>query len=132
MQSFYRYLLTGVTAAFADFGIFFLTYRSLLHFEAQAGYPEQWANAAGMITGFVLSFLLNRQWSFQSRGPIGSQFLRALLLLACNTLVGGWILTVCMQLGLSAYACKIGLQTVLVFWNFWAYKHLIYTHEPGL
>jgi len=128
--TFVRYILVGGLAAMLDYGMFLVVNYVLT---AQTSgllwlmYPEQWANSAGMMSGFLLAFILNRNWSFRSTGSQKRQFILSVLLLLTNNIVcGALIVLLCRDLHMMPSLAKPLLQALVVIWNYLIFKYLIY------
>lgn len=70
-----KYLLVGVVNTLVGLGIIYLS-MYFFHFEIIA------ANVLGYSVGILVSFTLNRKWTFDSQGHVVSSFFRYLLVLA--------------------------------------------------
>lgn len=70
-RDLYRYALCGAGAVAADYGAFGLLTR-------EGGLPLPLAEAISRPCGGLVSFVLNRQWTFRDRRsrPLGAQMLR--------------------------------------------------------
>jgi len=69
-RTFIRFALVGIINSLSSlFIIFFAMY---------SGFDDVLANAIGYSCGFVISFLLNRQWTFINRGSLATNFARFL------------------------------------------------------
>ncbi len=77
---------------------------------------------------FWLVFLLNRQWSFQSKGNIYLQVFKYLLLFIFNNIVGNILLMrfLVETVGISTDIAPFFKMAMIVIWNYFIYKHLIY------
>jgi putative flippase GtrA len=80
-HSAFRYAVTGVLSAGADFGLLYALH-SLL------GLALPIAAFIAVAAAFVFNYLLNRVWSFGSNAPVGREFVRYVLLGCVN-----WVLT---------------------------------------
>lgn len=128
-----RYLIVGATSAFFDFAVYQITLWvfSSLHNHLPV-YPEKLANTCGMLVGFLMSFTLNKYWSFNAKDHAMRQFFQSVLLLAFNTLIGAFLITFFIrELQMQSSIAKILLQAVLVSWNYYIFKHIIYRRSHG-
>jgi putative flippase GtrA len=80
MWVFLKYLMVGAVNTVAGFAIIVFCLE-ILHFQPVA------ANAIGFAAGLVISFLLNRSFSFRSSVPIGSGLTRFAAVAAAGYLV---------------------------------------------
>lgn len=69
-----RYALVGLVNTVVGLGVIY----GAMYFLGFADIP---ANALGYMVGVIVSFLLNRQWTFRDTGPIGSALVRFLAVL---------------------------------------------------
>ena len=116
-----RYLITGFTA----FGIEYALYVMLLKW---AGLHYILASVIVYALVFWFSFLVNRIWSFKSKGNIKRQFIQYGALFAFNLVVSNIFL---MKLftdvfGISELISPFLKMACVVCWNFLIYKCIIY------
>lgn len=72
------------------------------------GLGEVAANATGYATGLMLSFGLNRQWTFRQRGPLLPHVLRFATVMLLAWLVNVAVLLELMRWGVSAVFAQAG------------------------
>jgi len=116
-----RYLITGFTA----FGIEYALYVMLLKW-AELHYILASVIVYALV--FWFSFLVNRIWSFKSKGNIKRQFIQYGALFAFNLVVSNIFL---MKLftdvfGISELISPFLKMACVVCWNFLIYKYIIY------
>lgn len=77
------------------------------------------ANALGYGVGILVSFALNRQWTFGARGGVGEAFFRYLLVVAVAYFANlGSVLFLIDSLGVNGYiaqACGVPVYTLAVY-----------------
>lgn len=115
-----RYLITGGLAAGAEYSLFYVL--NLL-----AGLSLILSNSAAYTSGFIISFILNRVWSFESKGHLGRQLLLYSILFGINLILSNILVSFFTnQLGLATMISKAIAMGVIVLWNFVIYKKIIY------
>jgi putative flippase GtrA len=126
-HSAFRYLFIGVTSVAFDAGLLYA-----LHTWLRVWLPL--ATFTAVASAFVLNFALNRVWSFGSRGPVGRQFVKYLLLSCVN-----WVFTVAVVQALAAAGVyymigKLIALAMTTVGNYIAYRRWIFSdgsREPG-
>ena len=77
------------------------------------------ANLVGYIVGFLISFVLNRNWTFEHKGPILNAALQWTLVVSLAYLVNLSIVITCHQyMGINAYVSQlfgVAAYTILTF-----------------
>ncbi len=118
-KQFVRYLITGISAALLEYLIF-----NILFFLTKALYVS---NTAGMTAGLVLSFALNRVWSFESRGRIDRQLVMYIALFIVNLLISNYAIHILADvIGILPALSKAMVMGMIVIWNFVIYRKVIY------
>jgi len=123
LAQFGKYVVTGLLSAAAEFSLLYLL-------TEYAGLWYILSNTAGYTAGFLLGFIINRSWSFRSKGSIVRQFLLYGLLFLVNLLLSNvfmYLLT--SAAGLPYMLSKVFVAGMIVLWNFTIYKKVIYTEE---
>lgn len=99
-MAFIRYLLVGVVNTLVGLGTIYFAMYFL-------GMRIAFANAAGYLVGILVSFILNRNWTFGSQGPVAPSFLRFLLVLVVGYVANlVTVLFVHTRLELNAYVAQ--------------------------
>lgn len=75
IKQFFKFGLVGILNTLITLAVIFL----LMHF-SPASYVI--ANAAGYILGFINSFILNKTWTFKSKGPVGKESIGFIIVFA--------------------------------------------------
>lgn len=115
-----RYLITGGLAAGAEYSLFYVL--NLL-----AGLSLILSNSAAYTSGFIISFILNRVWSFESKGHLGRQLLLYSILFGINLILSNILVSFFTnQLELATMISKAIAMGIIVLWNFVIYKKIIY------
>jgi putative flippase GtrA len=127
-----RYLFVGGSAAVVDFVVFVVVLHllTMVNFATSGTspfYPEQLANAASLLCGFLFSFFLHRFWSFRSTGNPYPQLAKTILLVIINTAVSSALISVLARdFGLNIKIAKLILQGLVASWNYLIFNYLIY------
>lgn len=115
-----RYLATGLLAAALEYGLLILL----------TEYVGLWyiiSNSIAYASGFAVSFLLNRYWSFQSRENIVKQFLQYAALFSLNLILNNVLMYLFTNTaGIPYTISKLIVMSMVVVWNFIIYKKVIY------
>lgn len=117
-----RYLISGFAAFSAEYLLFAFLY-------AYAGLTDIFSNSIAMAAGFMLSFTLNRVWSFKSKDNVLKQLLLFGILFAINLgISNAAIRTLSNTMGITPMLSKIVVMGVIVVWNFIIYRKVIYKY----
>lgn len=119
-RQFLRYLIIGGASFVLEYAIFYLFLRGL----------DWWyllANTLAYLLVFGFNFLLNRFWTFQSRGDIKRQMFLYTALLGFNLVMTNLVLYALTDgANIPAQLAKIIVMGCVVMWNFILYKKVIY------
>lgn len=130
-RQFTRYVIVGGSSFIFEYTLFTLIY----HFYKDRGVQvlgfnvtgEIFANSVSIFIAFWFCFILNRIWSFQSKGNILRQFLYYLGLFAFNMLATNFLIhAMLVYLGISPRISKVLVMGAVVLWNFVIYRTVIY------
>lgn len=117
---FIRYLVTGFSSFGLEYGIFFVMYYFMDIYEVIA-------NSTSIFIAFWFNFLLNRFWSFKSKGDLGKQVVQYLMLFAFNmTFSNLFIYAFSEYTPISPLITKVMVMCFIVMWNFILYKKVIF------
>ena len=121
IQQLIRYLVTGFTA----FGIEYAMYVFLLKV---VGLHYILASVIVYALVFWFSFIVNRIWSFKSKGNISKQLLQYGLLFSFNLVVSNIFIMKLLTdvIGLDPLISPFIKMAFVVSWNFLIYKYIIY------
>lgn len=115
-----RYLATGLLAAALEYGL-------LILLTEYAGLWYIISNSIAYASGFAVSFLLNRYWSFQSRENIVKQFLQYAALFSLNLILNNILMYLFTNTaGIPYTISKLIVMSMVVGWNFIIFKKVIY------
>lgn len=119
IQQFIRYLITGSLAFIVEYSFFYLLDR--------LNFWYVYSNSIAMICGFLLSFFLNRNWSFKSKRNTKKQFIMYGVLFLINIGISNGLMFVFVEkLYIQPVFSKLLAIGALVCWNFFIYKKLIF------
>jgi len=115
-----RFLMVGALNTLVGLSVIFMA-------KAIAGAGDVTANVAGYGVGFVLSFLLNRTWTFGHRGDRWSAMGRFLLVFAVAYALNlAVVLLLVRGLQLNGYLSQmLGVVPYTVF-SYFAARHLVF------
>ena len=122
----------GGSAVVVDFAIFeilllIIGAENMINIAGHIIEPEKIANTAAVIGGFIYSFILNRSWTFKSRGSAVKQLVLMAALLVINTVISNEAISF-MGRGLSVpfAVAKPVMQVAVAVWNYFIYDKIIY------
>lgn len=116
-----KYVIVGFTSAGIEFALLHILTTAL-----QVSVIP--ANSIAYACSFIVNFLLNKFWSFASRGDMKKQLIRYSLLFGLNLAVSNTIMYVLTSfIHLPVMAAKVFAVGAVVSWNFVIYKKIIYT-----
>jgi len=105
-----RFLVGGGSAVVTDF----IAYKLLM----LAGLDRNLSKAISFILGSAVGFVINKCWTFESKGFSGREILRYVILYSCtaaiNTLVNKIALMI-VPVEVLGFLCATGVSTVLNF-----------------
>ena len=119
-----KYGVTGGSALLADYSGFVFLYSFLRT-------PLWVASTLSLVIGFLVSFLLNRMWVFQAHTKTANkathvQVILYSLLFIFNNIFTYYFIVFLKNAGLSPYIGKLGAVSLIMVWNFIAYKTVIF------
>jgi len=123
-ENIYQFLKYGISGGLA----FILEYSSFFILNNLIGLWYVWSNSIAMTLGFVLSFLLNRYWSFKSTSTNAlKQFILYGILFIVNLGISNLLMMLFIDtFGIAPMISKIMAIGILMCWNFVIYKKVIF------
>lgn len=120
-SSGFRFLVVGGTSVVVDSGLLWVLHGVL-------GLWLSPATALAFLAGFVVNFVLNRQWAFtsSSNGRLRHQFAKYLALVAVNLLITVLMVKVLTALGVMYLVAKIFTTAVLSTANYFISRKYIF------
>lgn len=115
-----RYLATGFSSAAIEFTLLYV-FKEVLNLTVLE------ANSAALTIVFWFNFLMNRLWSFKSKGALKKQLMMYAVLFVFNLGASDLIMHVLTTtLSLQYLIAKVFAIGAVVSWNFILYKKVIY------
>jgi putative flippase GtrA len=125
-----KYGITGVTAAILDFLVFVIGLRLFEAFSVSSMFTvtsSTIANTAGILVGFLWSFILQKYWAFESTGRPFVQFFSVGLLLIINIIITSHLIPIIStDFSIKIEIAKVIMQVMVVVWNFAILNWLIF------
>ena len=119
-----KYLVSGIASLAADYGTFLFLYYV-------TGLGLGISVPAGLATGLVASFLLNKFWAFEatkrpSQHKLILQMIMYGVLVAFNTAFTYYFVKILLSYGTPASVSKLLAVVITVCWNYIIYKRVIF------
>lgn len=121
-----RYLISGGTAFLTEYIIFFIIINIF-----DGLIINNIAQTISMILGAIVSFLLNKIWSFKKKDNSLFQVIKYCIvfcfnLFVTNTLI--YIITI-YNVSINLMIVKLGLVCMTTIWNFFLFKYFVYREK---
>ncbi|MBC7769258.1 MAG: GtrA family protein [Phycisphaerales bacterium] len=85
------------------------------------------ATTIGYGAGIVVSYTLNRRFTFDARGtPVASSFMKFALLYGVGALLNGAIVAGLIAVGAHYLAAQIVATALVLFWNFLGARYVVF------
>lgn len=118
-----RFLVSGGLAALTEYASFLL-----LHSALRGGLLVL-SQSLSFMAGFIVSFILNRNWVFTSSGKVKSQLVRYAILASINLALTNALLWVLIEKAHIVYwVAKFVIMAMVATWNYVLFSRLIF-HE---
>ena len=119
-----RYLVVGVASAVIEYGLFALLERAF-------GRSIAVSNFVAMGTAVVFNFLASRFWTFGTDQKLSATDLLKsaipyALLFAFNSVATTWLIDRAVAAGVDSLIAKFVAMGLVVVWNFFAYRFVIF------
>lgn len=122
----FRFLMSGGSAAAAEYLVFLALQSALGHA------PLILNQSFSFACGFVVSFLLNRHWVFQSAGSWTGDLARYGLLAGINLVLGNVAITLLVgPLGLHPLVAKLVVMVMIAAWNYAIFSKVVFRQRPS-
>jgi len=120
-KSFIKYVITGVTAFVIEYSMYVLLLKWI-------GLNYVLSSTLVYMIVFWFAFLVNRSWSFESKGDVKLQLMKYTMLFFFNLIVANVILMYFLTdiVGLSELLSPFIKTGCMVAWNYLIYKYYIY------
>jgi putative flippase GtrA len=124
-----KYFLVGISAFTTDYLVLIILYYLL-------NVPLKLATSAGFLTGFLISFSINRQWVFGSKKhkkKIWRQIIEYSLLVAFNFLFTVVAVSFLNDHGMKPFIGKLVVMAAIMCWNYVFFRWVIFAaaNEPA-
>jgi len=120
-QRVLRFLVSGGSAAAVEYAAFIAL---------QFALGTAWLLASQSISfgcGFVVSFLLNRRWVFQSRGNAGGELAKYAVVAAVNLAAGNLLILLMVdRIGIHPLLAKFLIMGMIASWNYLIFSRLVF------
>ena len=118
-----RYLVAG-GLAFAFNVLLLNVFREVL------GLPTSLSALLAFWASFFFSYSLQRMFAFRSEASVRASLFRYSVLVAFNSVVVAFVVTVCHDvLGLGLGSSQLVATAITTVWNYFAYKHWVYARR---
>lgn len=107
-------LLFGMVGALAT-GVHFTILIALVEF---VGFAPLLATSVGYAVGVVVSYALNRRFTFSADDPVAKSFPRYVALYMAGALLNGAVMAGLTQSGAPYLLAQIGATALVLVWNF--------------
>ena len=123
---FFRFLVSGGSAAATEYAAFAVLQTAL-------GQDALILNQSfSFACGFIVSFLLNRLWVFESEGTWSGDLARYGLLAGINLLLGNLAISFLVgPAGLNPLVAKFAVMVLIAVWNYVVFSRLVFRRRPG-
>lgn len=120
-QRLLRFLISGGSAAAVEYAAFIAL---------QFALGSDWLLVSQSISfacGFVVSFLLNRHWVFQSDGHAGSELVKYGVVAAINLAAGNLLILLMVgRAGIHPLIAKFLIMGMIAMWNYLVFSRLVF------
>ncbi|RMH93338.1 GtrA family protein [Lysobacter pythonis] len=123
---FFRFLISGGTAAATEYLIFILMHATL------GGAWLVLSQTLSFACGFIVSFLLNRGWVFHSHGEMKAELLKYGAIAGINLVAGNAaMLLLTGPIGLNQYVSKLLVMACIAGCNYLIFSKLVFNQHTG-
>lgn len=121
-RTLWRFAVVGVANTVAGL--------ALIYGARALGLGEVAANATGYAVGLMLSFGLNRQWTFRQRGPLLPHVLRFATVMLLAWLVNVAVLLALMRWGVTAVLAQAGSVLPYTLVSYFGCRYWVFANRP--
>ncbi len=118
IQEIQRFLVGGGSAVIADY----VVYQLLL----SAGWTLTLAKSVSYVCGAAIGFVINKLWTFESRGYAGTEIVKYAVLYAVSAFVNAAVnkgVVRIVRYEIAGFICATGVSTVM---NFFGQKFMVF------
>jgi putative flippase GtrA len=126
-HSAFRYFSVGVLAFSTDYLVLMGSFY-ILHL------PLKISTALGFLTGFAISFTINRSWVFgknAQRKNLARQVTEYIALIIFNLLFTIWAVSFLNDHGIKPSIGKLGVMALIMCWNYALFRWVIFAGEES-
>lgn len=117
----FRFLLSGGSAAAAEYAVFVALQ---LAFGSEKLFISQ---SVSFGCGFIVSFVLNRNWVFRSNGALSKELTKYMLMAAINLVAGNVLLALLVgPAALNQYVAKFLVMAIIAGWNYLVFSRIVF------
>ena len=125
-KRFIRFLISGGSAAAVEYAAF-VALQWLLNSDRL--FTSQ---SLSFAAGFMVSYLLNRRWVFQSDGAWSTELPRYAAIAFFNLIAGNIAIGAMVGfLGVNQYAAKFLVMAMIAAWNYLIFSKLVFKPRAG-
>lgn len=84
------------------------------------------ATTLGYCVGIVVSFALNRRYTFAAQNNVASRFVKFVVLYASGAVLNGAVMSALMQAGAFYLVAQIGATALVLIWNFAGARYVVF------
>ncbi len=119
-KQLFRYVVTGGSAFLGEYLLYMLLFKVF-------GIDYAIASVIAFVVFFLVTFVLNRKWTFESTGNAKRQFALYFLLFLFNMLFGNYVLIQwIVGVGIPKEIAPFFKTAAITMWNFVIYRLVIY------
>ena len=119
-----KFLISGLAAATVEYIVFIVLQQ---HVDGDKIVISQ---SVSFLSGFVLSFSLNKFWVFKSEGGLGDELLRYISLLLINLMATNIIIHALINYThLDDWVAKIIVMIMVAAWNYVIFQKLVFNRN---
>lgn len=122
-----RFLFTGSCAAATEFLVFYVIISVGLF-----GVSLIVANAISFMSGFGVSFVLNRQWVFKSDADTRRQLVLYFIVAIVNLYLSNLLIVLLVDTGIDTFIAKIIIMAMIASWNYLLFSKVIFKNTDKL
>lgn len=119
-----KFLISGISAATVEYVVFLC-----LHIIISDKFLII-SQSVSFLCGFIVSFLLNKRWVFQSTGHIKHELFRYTTLALINLILSNifmWLLVV--NVHIVFWIAKFIVMIIIATWNYFIFQKLIFQNN---
>lgn len=117
-----RFLVSGGSAALVEYLVFLVLHH--VHVDLVI------ANTLSFMSGFVVSFLLNKFWVFSNQESMKGQLLKYSILALVNVLISNGVVWLMVnELGVVPFIAKVITMVAIASWNYIIFSKIVFKNR---